>query len=307
MPVIDGRGTRPVVSSGDLAFLQQKEQEGKLKTNEGSLSAIGDLASITASSNKDLYIARARCVASLETDAIDNVSQVVLKVNGVIKETASSFLAKTTVQNAGSTSTTVYEFSCSGLKVTSGQIIKLEVISIGSSTTIDGFLECWEESSGSQSFGGQTVTFQTEGGDLSFLRDKERAGDLVKLVSPEFSADADQITFVPPNGKTFFFSRARLYPVTDTVTLIAGSLGNTALTRRADIEITNDGTIVDVLTHDHWSRQADADMSSGVNTGQYESNIFDSLVGDGIKEFKLVSTNTSGTFRVSLFGWLEDT
>ncbi len=303
MPVIDGRGTRPVVSSGDLSFLQQKEQEGKLKTAEGTVTAVGDICSLTASTGKDLYLAKAKISASSATSTSGNIS-IELKADGVVKETYSINLTTT----VGGDSSENYEFVVSGIKVNAGQIIKLEsIIHTNAFMTVNGILEAWEESSGSQQFGGQTVTFQTEGGDLSFLRDKERAGDLVKLLSSEFSTNADQITFVPPNGKTFFFSRARLYPVTDTVALAPGAGGNTLLTRRTDIEITNDGTIIDVLTHDHHSRQADANMGSSTRTGQYESNVFDSLVGDGIKEFKLVSTNTSGTYRVSLLGWTEDT
>jgi len=304
LPVIDSRGTRPIISSGDLAFLQQKEQEGKLKSARGTLSTTGTLCSITAGTNRDLYLSSAKVIFYLNVlNTLSSVAdKVELQLNGVTIETATH----STITASG-VATFEYEFKNISRKVLAGEDIRLQVTVLDTDIDVEGFIQGWEESSGSQQFGGQTLTIQSEGGDLSFLRDKEKAGDLVKILSPEFSTNADQVTFIPPNGKTFFFSRARLYPVVDTITLIQGSLGNTQLTRRADIEITNNGTIVDVLTHDHHSRQADADMSSGTKAGQYESNIFDSLVGDGIKEFKLVSTNTSGTFRVSLFGWLEDT
>ncbi len=54
-------------------------------------------------------------------------------------------------------------------------------------------------------------------GDLEFLRDLELSGDLVHLLSSEFTANADQITFTPASGKTFFHIRSKLYPVVDTV------------------------------------------------------------------------------------------
>jgi len=141
-----------------------------------------------------------------------------------------------------------------------------------------------------------------QSGDLAFLQQKEQEGNLVKLTSAEFSSDADQITFIPPNGKTFFFIKAKLYPVVDT---IATTLPAGLVNRRADIEITNDGVVIDVLTHDQEASNSGGGSASA--TGQRESNIFDSLDGNGVKEFKLVSTNTSGTYRVSLLGYLDNT
>jgi len=307
LPVIDSRGTQPIVQSGDLAFLQQKEQEGKLKSSEGTLSTTGDLTSITAGINKDLYLSSATITAN-NGNTGNAVRELVveLKFNGVTVEKWSPARVLFGGGTGSSWQENNYKFIIGiGKKVSAGEIIKLEITSNGASSfTVNGALQAWEESSGSQSFGGQTVTFQTEGGDLSFLRDRERAGDLVKILSPEFSADADQVTFVPPNGKTFFFSRSRLYPVTNVA--IGNVNTNTLQTRQTDVEITNDGTVIDVLTYNENARVA-VNTSMGQLTGQFESNIFDSLIGDGIKEFKLVSTNTSGTYRVSLFGWLEDT
>ncbi len=307
MPVIDGRGTRPVVQSGDKAFVEQKEREGKLKSDTGLLTTTGDLATLTAGAGKDMFVSEVTCAVSraVFTSLLTRNAQVDLKVNGVVVE---SYIYQDFISSGESKSNSgTFEFKWRG-KVSTGQIIKLEVITLETDLQATGMIQCYEESSGSQTIGGQTVTFQTEGGDLSFLRDKERAGDLVKLVSSEFSTDADQITFVPSNGKTFFFTKAKLYPVVDTMAGRAGGAGFTATNRRADIEITNDGVVIDVLTHDSESWQHDFLISGGPSgIGQYESNIFDSLVGDGIKEFKLISTNTSGTYRVSLFGWLEDT
>jgi len=312
MPVIDSRGTRPIVQSGDLAFLQQKEQEGKLKTSEGTLTATGDLTSITAGTNKDLYLSSATITAN--NGNIGNAVRdlvVELKLNGVTIEKWSP----TRVLFGGGTGSSWQENSYKfvvgiGKKVSAGEIIKLEITSNGSNTfTVNGALQAWEESSGSQQFGAQTITVQSDGSDIAFLRNKSRDGDLVELLSTEFTGDGDQITFVPPNGKTFYLFRARLYPVTNTIIGAFNlSIGVDIQIRRADVEITNDGTIVDVLTYDYRIGEDDAVGMGQASTGQFESNLVaNKLIGDGIKEYKLVSTNTSGTYRVSLVGWLEDT
>jgi hypothetical protein len=41
--------------------------------------------------------------------------------------------------------------------------------------------------------------------------------------------------------------------------------------------------------------------------GQYETNNHESMDGDGIKAILLTSTNTTGTFRVQLEGYIKDT
>ena len=38
-----------------------------------------------------------------------------------------------------------YVFALSGLKVTTGQIIKLQLVSGGTNTTVTGSILCWEE------------------------------------------------------------------------------------------------------------------------------------------------------------------
>jgi len=152
-------------------------------------------------------------------------------------------------------------------------------------------------------------------GDLEFLSNLEITGDLIKELSVEFTNNATQITVTPASGKTFFHVRSKLYPVVDTIkTGIAAN--NTVVTsnRRADVEITNESTVVDILTHDMESTQGSGSVTNvpqgqgnAAATGQYTTNIMDSLIGDGIKTFTAVSTNTSGTYRVSIFGWIQNT
>jgi hypothetical protein len=125
----------------DIEFLSKKEFDGKLREDEGFLSATGDLATLTANSGKDMYLARAKCIL------FDNVggsataiTEVVLKINGTVVETVKASPA--THQD------TVYEFRNIGQKVAATQIIKLEVISIDTRTDVEGFIECFEETTG---------------------------------------------------------------------------------------------------------------------------------------------------------------
>ena len=152
-------------------------------------------------------------------------------------------------------------------------------------------------------------------GDLEFQRDLELAGDLIHLLSSEFTTNADQITFIPANGDTFFHIMSKLYPVVDTVSMSASNNAVTTTNRRADVELTFDSVLKDVLTHDFESTNGfipnagDTTSAAGsaARTGQYETNIIESMVGDGIKSVKLTSTNNSGTYRVSLRGWVQTT
>ena len=143
-------------------------------------------------------------------------------------------------------------------------------------------------------------------GDLEFLRKKELDGDLINLLSAEFTTNADQVTFTPASGKTFFHIESKLYPVVDTI-----AITQSATNRRADVELTFDAVIKDVLTYDFEhtvnTSTTDNQKHGQGQTGQFKSNIFESMVGNGIKVIKLTSTNNSGTYRVSLTGWIEDT
>lgn len=150
-------------------------------------------------------------------------------------------------------------------------------------------------------------------GDLEFLRDLELSGDLIHLLSSEFTGNADQITYVPANGQTFFHISSKLYPVVDTV--VTGSNNGAApvtLNRRADVELTFDSVLKDVLTYDFEqiygsNITGDHPTTAMGSAGQLETNIFESMVGNGIKAIKLTSTNNSGTYRVSLLGWIQPT
>ena len=148
-PTILPKGGAATLS--DIMFLAVKEYNGggtsKLFTDEGTLSATGDLASITASSGKDLYLAKAKVSARHETGATGTATGIVeLNANGTIVATYSVELVQG-VAGEGQTSDN-YEFAVSGIKVTTGQIIKLEVVTIDAQLEINGELICWEETTG---------------------------------------------------------------------------------------------------------------------------------------------------------------
>lgn len=149
--------------------------------------------------------------------------------------------------------------------------------------------------------------------DWEFASIKQFQGKLVKEISAEFTGDAVQLSHVVTAGKTFYLLRARLYPV---IGAASGSSTNVSSTlKRTDVEIQFDGgAIVDVLvwqalaTHGTTQTAAVPEGSGNANgAGQFENNIIDSFDGDGIKALTFTSTNTTGTYRVSLLGFEEDT
>jgi len=139
--------------------------------------------------------------------------------------------------------------------------------------------------------------------DLEYLAIKEFDGKLTGSLSSEFTTNATQITVTPATGKTFYHLRSRLYPVLNTAVATTDDADATA---RADVELKNESTVIDVLTFEAKSQSSLSSGSGANSTLQPETNIIDSLAGDGAKTMTLVSTNNTGTFRVSLIGVTEN-
>lgn len=139
--------------------------------------------------------------------------------------------------------------------------------------------------------------------DAEFLARKEKQGNLVSEISSEFTGNGDQITITPSSGKTFYLIGIKLYPVTDVLTSSSHS------SRRTDVELTYDGTVKDVLTFSSTSAYTYTYRSgagNSQNAGQLTGNARGiSMEGNGTKQIKLTSTNTSGTYRVSIMGYYE--
>ena len=127
----------------DIEFLAIKEFDGKLVENEGFLSAAGDLATLTASAGKDMYLAEAKLSVSIDAASVLEQSIISLVVNGIVRETYES-----TMQSLG-TSSDNYEFAVKGVKVSSGQIIKLEADFVDATTLqIEAVMVLFEENEG---------------------------------------------------------------------------------------------------------------------------------------------------------------
>jgi len=149
IPIIIHPGVRlsGAATLSDIMFLAKKEFDGKLVTDEGFNSVAGDLATLTASSGKDMYIARAKVV--FFSNAIGTVSAVAdevnLQINGTVVETV-----KYSYDNVGEGGVLAfaYDFKNIGYKVAATQIIKLEVITLDAETDVEGFIECFEETTG---------------------------------------------------------------------------------------------------------------------------------------------------------------
>ena len=147
--------------------------------------------------------------------------------------------------------------------------------------------------------------------EVEFLAKKERDGNLVWSISSEFTTNADQITITPVSGKTFYLVQAKLYPVVDSIITGSATASVTTSNRRTDIELTFDGIVKDVLTHDMettYGSTVGGDHAQGnaAVTGQYNTLAKGiSMTGNGVKTVKLTSTNTSGTYRVSILGYYE--
>jgi|TARA_R110002096_G_scaffold89562_1_gene203620 hypothetical protein len=138
--------------------------------------------------------------------------------------------------------------------------------------------------------------------DVEFRARKEKQGNLVSEISSEFTGNADQITITPASGKTFYLIGIKLYPVSG-VAVIASSPAQT------DVELTYDGTLKDVITYTANSYvyiQSRQTYANSQNAGQLTGNASGiSMEGNGSRQIKLTSTNTTGTYRVSIMGYYE--
>jgi len=200
----------------DIMFLATKEFDSKLRSNEGAVTTTGDLATLTAASGKDMYLASAK-VNILRSD-VAVVGQadvkVELKLNGVIIETwSANNIWNTDLVNISND----YEFKIGiGQKVTTGQIIKLEVITNdGNDANFEGSISCFEEDTGAtprleaQSVGNVSVIAGLEGADIGFLAKKEFDGKIVEAKGT-LSATGTLATLTASSGKDLYLAKAKV-------------------------------------------------------------------------------------------------
>ncbi len=139
IPFLKDRGGKKL---SDIEFLSIKEFDGKLRSIEGFISATGDLATLTANTGKDMYLGRAKVTVwlnDISQTAVDQTCE--LKINGTVVETF------TTGLNTSLLSRT-YEFKNVGHKVAAAEIIKLQVTTSDAQIDWEGFIECFEETTG---------------------------------------------------------------------------------------------------------------------------------------------------------------
>jgi hypothetical protein len=132
----------------DIEFLAIKEFGGKVRSNEGTATTATDLATLTANTGKDMYLATAKCSVRGTGSSI-SLAIVELLINGVVVETfhyrsqwsVGGSVAKNTIDAQS------YEFKNIGRKVAAGQIIKLRTLGMQTASA-EGYIECFEEDTG---------------------------------------------------------------------------------------------------------------------------------------------------------------
>ncbi len=133
----------------DLQFISIKEFEGKLRQNDSVRTSAGDLATLTAAAGKDMYLASAKVTFQRTGNTTGGfVSGIItLDVNTDIKDSCEFSISGDGADDSVSLAYGTYDFPI-GFKVTTGQIIKLEVTVLGSNLSVTGEIQCWEEDTG---------------------------------------------------------------------------------------------------------------------------------------------------------------
>lgn len=158
LPLILFQVGKKGIDMGTVLDLAIKEFNGggssKLRDNTGvkDVGAIGDLATLTATGGKQMYLAKATVSGRLSAKTLTAQAVVVLKLNGVIRDRG--YLSGTVGSTAsgsqfqGGSGELFHEFTLRGVKVEPGEIIKIEVISSNAVISLSGTLHVWEETDG---------------------------------------------------------------------------------------------------------------------------------------------------------------
>ena len=128
----------------DIEYLAIKEFGGKLVYNDNTLTAAGDLATLTASSGKDMYLAFAQVNVSITTAGTRTIT-VTLNVDTVVQDTV--FFTLLSGSGSEGDGWKSYKFPI-GFKVAATKVIKLEVTAQDSGITSYGEIQCIEETTG---------------------------------------------------------------------------------------------------------------------------------------------------------------
>lgn len=132
----------------DIEYLAVKEFGGKTRQVDGTATATGTLATITANSGKDMYLSGAKISIGHNNSGatlVFGLTQVDLTINGTVVESC----VRSSLTTSGGGMEVTYEFNTKGVKVAATEIIKLEVAAINSvRETISGVINVFEETAG---------------------------------------------------------------------------------------------------------------------------------------------------------------
>lgn len=298
----------------DKMFLAVKEFDGKLRDNEGvKLGVTGDLATLTANTGKDMYLASAKISARHDFSGATNQSyKVELKMNGVIKETA---IGTFSLAAAGTgTISQPYEFKNIGKKVAATEIIKLEVIAIGSDIEIEGFIECFEEPSGATPRLPALGAAGVGQSDLQFIQKQIDDGNWLESTGA-INAITNKITIIPATGKTAYMHEAKIQITGHTQAALRLSTGTDLALNAVEAVLKVDTVEKDRTSQGMISKSVvQAGLGSGGQSVQY-GNIGDgkfnvkglSLVGNGTKELAIENLVDNGSAVATMSAWIKDT
>ncbi len=134
----------------DIEYLAIKEFGGKLRSEKGSRSTTGDLVRLVAASGKDMYMARAKVNFRVLSVSGNHDATVELQSGADGSETTREIFEGGGNSESGGTvfGNPQYEFVWQG-KVAATEVIQLEVtVKSGSTVTVEGVLEVFEETTG---------------------------------------------------------------------------------------------------------------------------------------------------------------
>lgn len=131
--------------------------------------------------------------------------------------------------------------------------------------------------------------------DIQFLKKKQDEGNLI-IQTGTLSTTGELVSYTPATGKKFYLARAK--SVAD-ITAVDGNV---------IAELQNNGVVKDYFIE--RARSSLGFQERGLThtpSGSYSIIQGDSLVGDGIKKYRInITSLTSATAFGILLGWIED-
>jgi len=141
---------------GDIEYLSIKSFGGKMRDPtdanptiaEGSTVLVGTLASITANTGKDLYLAGASITSTGATTSNPFIVELQAEFSTGVFTPLETFRSNVALSTSNTFDST-YHFEIRGVKVTTGLLLRLEITSIsGIGTTIAGTIFGFDEATG---------------------------------------------------------------------------------------------------------------------------------------------------------------